>query len=157
MILKILLKAENIEKMYFTIQKDIAARLMAGPGDSNYNAYSVKTSYLAEFKTVFPISRSCFIPVPHVDSVFIEIHKKKVIKKKTNNIDIEDFFNFIDACFLHRRKKMINSIQNSGRASLVDKIDLIVKMLHGIGKDTSVRAESLALSDYINLYVSLKK
>ncbi|MBM3705081.1 MAG: hypothetical protein FJW66_01010 [Actinobacteria bacterium] len=42
-------------------------------------------------------------------------------------------------------------------AARIDKIDLIAKMLRGIGKDRNIRAEELELNDFMNLFISLKQ
>jgi 16S rRNA (adenine1518-N6/adenine1519-N6)-dimethyltransferase len=155
-IIKLLLEAMKIDEMYFTIQKDIASRLTAGVGEKDYSSYTVKANYLADFKVLFKIERTCFFPVPFVDSVFIKSKRKTGMKKMLSSKETPYFFNFIDACFAHRRKKLINSIQASGYSALVDKIDIIAKMLHGIGKDTSIRAENLKLEEFLNLFNSIR-
>jgi 16S rRNA (adenine1518-N6/adenine1519-N6)-dimethyltransferase len=65
------------------------------------------------------------------------------------------FFNFIDKCFTHRRKKLVNSLFG-GSPKNIDKIDLTVKMLSDIGKGRDARAEELTLADYLFLYNNLK-
>jgi len=154
LILKIMLEAPEIEHYCLTIQRDIADRLTAKKGDKNYSSYAVKANFLADFKILFPVSRSCFIPVPFVDSVVVKAGRK--VSKKTANINTPDFFAFVEDCFLHRRKKLINSLLTSNEHKYVDKINLIIKMLHGIGKDKNLRAEDLRLDDFLFLYRSLK-
>jgi len=154
LIIKIMLEAPEIEHYCLTIQKDIADRLTAKKGDKNYSSYTVKASFLADFKILFPVSRSCFIPVPFVDSVVVKAGRK--VSKKTADIDTPDFFGFVEDCFLHRRKMLINSLLASNEHKYVDKINLIIKMLHGIGKDKNLRAEDLRSDDFLFLYRSLK-
>ena len=156
-IIKLLMEAGKIDQMYFTIQKDIASRLTARVGEKDYSSYAVKTSYLGKYKVLFKIERSCFFPVPFVDSVFIGVRKRSGSKNILNSENTRDFFDFVDACFLHRRKKLINSIMASGKSRFVDKIDLIAKMLHGIGKDTSIRAENLSLEEFLVLFNSIEQ
>ncbi|MBN1299501.1 MAG: ribosomal RNA small subunit methyltransferase A [Actinobacteria bacterium] len=165
LILKILLEAPGIEKMYLTIQKDIAERLLAKKGDKNYSSYSIKTGFLADFKILFNIQKTCFMPAPHVDSVFIEVSARErnlegnVYKYQDRSLSLQQvkrFFNFIDACFANRRKKMINSIENSGAVLPVDKMDLMIKMLHVIGKNKDIRAEQLELNDFLEIFIALE-
>ena len=154
LILKIMLEAPEITHYCLTIQRDIADRLTAKKGDKNYSSYAVKANFLADFKILFPVSRSCFIPVPFVDSVVVKAGRKT--SKKTADINTPDFFGFVEDCFLHRRKKLVNSLLTSDEHKYVDKINLIIKMLHGIGKDKNLRAEDLRLEDFLFLYRSLK-
>jgi 16S rRNA (adenine1518-N6/adenine1519-N6)-dimethyltransferase len=153
-ILKIMLEAPEIEQYCLTIQKDIADRLTAKKGDKNYSSYTVKANFLSDFKILFSVSRSCFIPAPFVDSVMVRAVRKT--SKKTADINIPDFFDFVEDCFLHRRKKLINSLLDSNVHKYVDKINIIIKMLHGTGKDKNSRAEDLDLDDFLFLYRSLK-
>ena len=95
------------------------------------------------------------MPVPKVDSVFIEVCRKNMKDSKISSVLVNDFFSFIDNCFLHRRKKLVNSLQKVLEKYNIDKKDLMVKMLHGIGKDAEVRAEDLTLDDFIKLFLAL--
>ena len=154
LILKIMLEAPEIEQYCLTIQKDIADRLIAKKGDKNYSSYAVKANFLADFKILFSVSRNCFVPAPFVDSVVVKAGRK--IAKKTADINTPDFFGFVEDCFLHRRKKLINSLLASNEHKYIDKINLIIKMLHDIGKDKNLRAEDLDPDDFLFLYRSLK-
>lgn len=154
LILKIMLETPELEFYCLTIQKDIADRLTAKKGDKNYSSYAVKANFLADFKILFSVSRNCFVPVPFVDSFVIKATRKT--SKKTSDIDTQDFFGFIEDCFLHRRKKLINSLLAANEYKYIDKINLIIKMLRGIGKDKNLRAEDLDLDDFLFLYRSLK-
>lgn len=154
LLLRILLQAESAGKMVLTIQKDIAERILASTGDSNYSSYTVKANILADFNFCFQISRNCFIPRPFVDSSVIEVTGKDRRFLSEYGFDIKNFFKFIDSCFLHRRKKLINSlVQNS--PAYCHKIELIIKLLTEMGKDKNVRAEELSFKDYICLYRNL--
>ena len=154
LILKIMLEAPEIERYCITIQRDIADRLIAKKGDKNYSSYAVKANFLADFKILFSVSRSCFIPAPFVDSVVVKAGRKT--SEKTADIKTSEFFGFVEDCFLHRRKKLINSLLTSNENKYIDKINLIIRMLHGIGKDKNLRAEDLRLDDFLFLYRSLK-
>ncbi len=160
LILKILIEAPGIKKMYLTIQKDIAERLLAKPGDKDYSSYCVKANFFADFKIMFQVPRNCFMPIPNIDSTVIEVSVKDSCIILINKNNIGEFFYFIDSCFLHRRKKLTNSLQASLRQSVlqqdnIDKKDLIVKMLHGIGKEADIRAEDLTIQEFITLFLSI--
>jgi 16S rRNA (adenine1518-N6/adenine1519-N6)-dimethyltransferase len=154
LVLKILLEAGDIKEMFITIQKDIALRMLASAGDKNYSSYTVKSNFLADYKLCFQISRNCFLPRPFVDSSVVRATRKdnKALVKK--NFNIKDFFDFLTGCFLHRRKKLINSLmQRNSRYCY--RPELIIKLLSEIGQDRNTRAEELSLEDYIFLYRNL--
>lgn len=154
LILKILIEAEDIKKLFITIQKDIAERLLASVGDKNYSSYTVKSNFLADFNFCFQISRNCFLPKPFVGSVVVEASRKDNRVLMDENFKTGDFFDFVNSCFLHRRKKLINSLSQSN-TRYCDKLELVIKLLSEIGKNGDVRAEELYLKDYISLYKKL--
>lgn len=186
LILKILLESESINSLVVTIQKDIADRLISPPGSKDYNAYTVKANFLADFNVLFLISRNCFVPRPNVDSAVVKITKKdyrhlvkgllEELEKELEGLeetkeiekagDIEsignirkviiDFFKFVDICFLHRRKKLVNTLIRSS-SEYKEKEKLILELLSCMGKDKNVRAEELSLANYIFLYKNLQK
>ena len=165
LLIKILIEATGIDRLFVTIQKDIADRVLASPGDKNYSLYTVKSNFLASYNVCFQISRNCFRPKPFVDSTFIEIIRKDGSDLSKELIGIQgeienknkaviDFFKFIDDCFSNRRKKIINSLISSSKKYL-DKKVLIIKLLNEINKGENIRAEELKLEDFIFLYKNI--
>jgi len=154
LVIKILLESEDIKKMFITIQKDIALRMLASAGDKNYSSYTVKSNFLADFNLSFQISRNCFLPRPFIDSAVVEATRKdnKVLVEK--NFNIKDFFDFVTKCFLHRRKKLVNSLSQNN-SKYWHKLELVIKLLSEIGQDRNTRAEELSLENYVFLYKNL--
>jgi 16S rRNA (adenine1518-N6/adenine1519-N6)-dimethyltransferase len=182
LIIKILLEAPQIKEMYFTIQKDIADRILAVPGQKNYSSYSVKTKFLADCRVMFNIPRSCFMPAPFVDSVFIRVVAKKpdlpALSKKYAAMDtglnitdlikssgdiicspdfLGEYFSFVDMCFAHRRKKLLNSLRESKNRIIIDKINLIIRILLCFGKNQDIRAEELAAEEIFILFLKIRQ
>jgi len=153
LILKILRETDKIPQSWMTIQKDIAVRLTAKPGDKNYSSYTVKSNTLASFRSCFNISRNCFLPKPFVDSAVIELTRKEIPSELRAGDGIERFFNLVNASFAHRRKMLLNSL--SKNKDLSKELDRIAKLLPEIGKSKEVRAEELSLEDYIFLYKNI--
>jgi len=153
LILKILRETDKISQSWMTIQKDIAVRLTAKPGDKNYSSYTVKSNTLASFRSCFNISRNCFLPKPFVDSAVIELTRKEIPSELRAGDGIERFFNLVNASFAHRRKMLLNSL--SKNKDLSKELDRIAKLLPEIGKSKEVRAEELSLEDYIFLYKNI--
>ena len=153
LLLKILTETEDIKRFFVTIQKDIAERLLASAGDKNYSSYTLKSNFLADFNYCFQISRNCFFPRPFIDSAVIEVNRKNRGIPEGKNFNTEDFFDFLNSCFLHRRKKLVNSLSRSDK--YCHKLKLIIKLLSEIGRSKDVRAEELGLKDYIFLFNEL--
>ncbi len=166
LILKILLEGNGIDSFCVTIQKDIADRLVSKIRSKNYSSYTVKANFLASFKICFPISRSCFMPKPLVDSAAVRVKRKDIknifkdffcadASSSGTKDEVTDFFGFIDGCFLHRRKKLVNSLEKSS-SKYSSKTDSVVRLLSEIGKDKNARAEELNLKDLIFLYKNIR-
>jgi len=180
LILKILSQTKKIDDFFITIQKDIADRILAKPKDKNYNAFTVKLNYYAYFVKSFPISRVCFYPKPFVDSVTIHLKRKenllpsevinKIKKNKIKNKYIladednsnsleniienftNNFFKFVEDCFSHRRKKLINSLMFSNDY-YKNNHEKLLSDLESLGFNKDIRPEELSLEDYIKLFI----
>lgn len=60
-------------EIVLTVQAEVAARIMSGPGTKVYGALSVGVAVHARVTTVCKVPRQAFRPVPRVDSVAIRI------------------------------------------------------------------------------------
>ncbi|MGM0368247.1 MAG: 16S rRNA (adenine(1518)-N(6)/adenine(1519)-N(6))-dimethyltransferase RsmA [Actinomycetota bacterium] len=149
LLLKVFREAKDINEGYVTIQKDIADRIQAEPKTKDYGAYTVKANVLADYNIEFIVSRNCFIPKPNVDSAVVKILKNLKLDGK----NVKGFFSFVDGCFAHRRKKLLNSLKNN--KAFGGKIGLVQDILKEMGKSKSIRGEELTIKEYIYLYENL--
>lgn len=62
--------------MAVTIQREVAERLMAGPGEEEYGSISVVASAAAGCERVAHLPPACFWPRPKVDSAMIVLRRK---------------------------------------------------------------------------------
>ena len=85
----------------------------------------------------------------------LETSRKKLPEGFNSDNDIDDFFDLVNSAFLHRRKKLLNSL--SLNAGIQARLKRITTLLDDIGKDQGVRAEDLSLEDYISIFNMLKK
>ena len=92
LLLKILTEAKDVRKLFVTIQKDIAERLLASVGDKNYSSYTLKSNFLADFNLCFQISRNCFLPRPFIDSVVVGVNRKDTGILAGKNFSTGDFY-----------------------------------------------------------------
>ncbi|WP_115018275.1 16S rRNA (adenine(1518)-N(6)/adenine(1519)-N(6))-dimethyltransferase RsmA [Synechococcus sp. UW140] len=61
------------KRLVLLIQKEVAERIRARPGDSSFSALSVRMQLLARCTTVCPVPPRCFQPPPKVQSEVIQI------------------------------------------------------------------------------------
>ena len=126
---------EAIGRMLVMVQREVAARLVARPGDAAYGLPSVKVSYHAEARTVGRVPPSVFLPRPRVESALVEI-----VRRPTPLVDVDPqvLFGMVRAGFGQRRKMLRRSLRN-----LIDEEGLIIA-----GVDPTARAEDLGLDDW---------
>ena len=127
------------------VQNEVATRLVAKAGSSDYGAITAILGYYGSVKKLFKVSAGCFIPAPKVDSavIRIDLYKEKPYNPKNEKL----FRNTIKAAFEMRRK----TLQNALSAKLGFSKELIAKALAEIGHDENVRGERLSTEDFVKL------
>ncbi len=101
------LESENWSKMTIMVQKEVADRMIAKPGNKNYGRLSIMVQAQASVEKHFDISNNLFFPKPKVKSSLISIMPKNNLKH--NKII---FYSIIKLAFQKRRKILKNSISN---------------------------------------------
>ena len=81
---------------------------VAKPGSKNYSRLSVTIYYRAKCELLETISKNCFKPKPKVDSCMIKIIPRK--KPPFMLIDEKKYFDLVRKLFIHRRKKIKNTL-----------------------------------------------
>lgn len=144
-VMKLLEDKLNIESITVMVQKEVAKRLIALPGDKLSGAITYAVNYYCEPEEVVIVPNSSFVPEPQVESEVIKLNLRKEAPVQLDNEEL--FFKFIKASFMQRRKTLINGISNSG---LMTKEEF-KQLLHKVGLNENVRGESLNLQDFANL------
>ena len=136
----------NLNEAIVMVQKEIADRIMANPGNKNYGAYTVKLSLYTDVVDKFSVSRTNFIPQPRVDSTVIKLKRNNYTDKR-----IADTACMIaDAAFAHRRKTIANSIKQYFSDDNTKAENIIISIVNS-GIETNTRAESLTREDFIKI------
>lgn len=138
-IMKLLEDKLNIESITVMVQKEVAKRLTAKPGDKLSGAITYAVNYYAEPEEIIIVPNSSFIPEPEVESEVIKLNLRS--KPPVNVTNEELFFKLIKTSFMQRRKTLVNGISNSGLMKKEEMKELLKKI--GIGEN--VRGESLTL------------
>ena len=127
------------------IQNEVAARLVAKAGSSDYGAITAVLGYYGKARKLFKVSAGCFVPAPKVDSavVRIDLYGEKPYQPKDEKL----FRALIRAAFEMRRKTFVNAVA----AKLPYTKELLVSALASIGQDENVRGERLSTEDYVRL------
>ena len=130
----------NILDMTLMVQLDVANRLTSKPKSSEYGYISVYLNYYFDLETLFEVDKTCFNPVPKVDSAIIRL-KKKDIKYQVNE---EIFFKLIKDAFQFKRKNIRNNLKNYDLYKIQE-----VLLKHNL--DITCRAEELPIEIFIEI------
>ncbi|WP_085875322.1 16S rRNA (adenine(1518)-N(6)/adenine(1519)-N(6))-dimethyltransferase RsmA [Peptoniphilus vaginalis] len=145
---KLLLSKVNLVSITVMVQKEVAKRLAAQPGNKDYGSLSVFINYYTDCKYKFQVPSSVFMPKPNVDSAVVNLKMKE-----REDLDTDFLFKIVRAAFTTRRKTLLNSFSNS---RLPYSKDDIKRALELSGIDEGRRAETLSLEEFIILSVNFK-
>ena len=125
----------------FMLQKEMARRISAVPGTSDYGALSLilQLQYRVEFLRTVPAT--VFLPAPDVDSAFVRIAPRRHGELPPH--DPEKFFRLVRQGFSQRRKQLRNLLRT--------EIPRWEEAATAIGFDPRARAEELGLEQWIAL------
>ncbi len=144
-IFSLLENCPNMEYAVLMIQKEVAMRIKAGPGNKEYGLLTVMIQYYADVEYLMDVSRNCFYPRPEVDSAVIKIIPHGRDKYKLKNEAV--FKSLVRKAFQMRRKTMLNICSAEFRA---DK-EKTKKYLDVLGIDSNKRPENLTIHNFISI------
>jgi len=141
----------TFETLVLLMQKEVAQRIVAPPGNSNFSALSVRIQLLAKCHEVCDVPSKCFQPPPKVDS------KVVIIKPfATNDQDFYETGKLLEKLLKHafagRRKKLRNTI-----GSFVTSHDPIKEFFAYKGISLDQRPQEISPSDWFSLAKTLKE
>ena len=93
----------NFDKAVICIQKEVAARMMAEPGSSEYGRLSVFSQLTYKAETLALVERTAFAPAPKVDSCIISLVKTGFLLSGCEE-------KAIGAIFSHKKKSVKNAV-----------------------------------------------
>ena len=151
-IMKLLEENLNLESITVMVQKEVANRLTAIPGENKEaGAISYSIYYYSDAETVLNVPRNCFIPSPEVDSAVINL---KLLKSPRIEIQDEKFlFQVIKVAFSQKRKTLVNSLVNNKICTSKQEAE---NSLIELGLNPKARGEELSLQDFADLVEKLK-
>ncbi len=134
-------EAQKPSEMVLMIQREVAQRIIAGPGRGSM--LSLSCQFYADCNIEFFVGKGNFLPAPKVDSAIISL-KVKSQKLKVNE---EKLFEIARIGFSSKRKKLIGNL-SKGLKTDKEKLENIFKE---IGLSEGVRAQELSVSDWVKL------
>ncbi len=107
---KFLFEEPKPDSVTVMIQREVADRILAGPGDMSSLAVAVQT--LASPRRVVNVPRQAFFPSPEVDSAVIHmaIRPAAELRNFLKNSPSDHYFRVVRTAFAQRRKQLGNSL-----------------------------------------------
>ncbi len=145
-IMKLLEEELELESITVMIQKEVADRLIAIPGQKNTGAITYSVYYYASSEAILEVPNNSFIPEPEVTSKVIKlnIRKEPVVKPQ----DKEKMFKIIKCAFMQKRKTLLNSLTNN---KIFNNKQQGIEILKSLGINENIRAEELTLEKFAKI------
>ena len=145
-IMKLLEDRLDLESITVMIQKEVADRLIAIPGERETGAITYSVYYYATAEGIMEVPNDSFIPEPEVTSKVIKLtlRKEPPVEVKSRGV----MFRIIKSAFMQRRKTLLNALTNTKVFMSKEEGLRILKELH---LDENVRAEKLTLQDFAEI------
>ncbi len=149
-IMKFIEGAKKCDAIIVTIQKEVALRICAKEGCSDYGAITASINATCDTEIIEYINRDKFYPSPNVDSAVVKIVTNK---EKFNILDIKAYRNLVKNSFLMRRKTLVNNLMKSYNLNREYCENLLTKL----NIDINARGESLSPKVFVELSNELVK
>ncbi|WP_433531389.1 16S rRNA (adenine(1518)-N(6)/adenine(1519)-N(6))-dimethyltransferase RsmA [Micromonospora sp. CA-263727] len=139
-VLHLLAELPSLRHGLVMVQKEVADRLVAGPGSKVYGIPSVKLAWHARARAAGKVPPNVFWPVPNVDSGLVAFTRREPPRP---DVPREQVFAVVDAAFAQRRKTL-----RAALAGWAGGADRAAATLTAAGVDPGARGESLTVEQF---------
>ena len=136
----------------YMLQKEAALRITAPPDTKARYPLGVAIEVMGRASIVKNVSRTCFRPVPKVDSALVEIVLEKNFELASDLLWAE----ILHAGFSHRRKTLINNFKSADKFSEI-KLSDWSEIFAMSEINENIRAEDLSCDEWLKIYNSFRK
>ncbi len=144
LLVQLLSQIALIQEMIFMVQREIAARLTAEPGDSNYGRLTVTVGRSCAVKTLFEVGPEAFYPAPKVRSSVVHFSPRTVPLGPV--LQPRLFESVVRDAFAQRRKTLRNALKHYP----------VEPVFTRLGIDSQLRAERLSIEEFAELASALE-
>jgi 16S rRNA (adenine1518-N6/adenine1519-N6)-dimethyltransferase len=130
------------------VQKEVAERIVARPGSSDYGSLAVLHALTTEVRRTRDLAPRCFHPPPAVTSAFLRIRPRADAPLRPGELRAVE--RVVRAAFGQRRKTLVNALRGGG-LSPAPEAETIRAVLAELGHDERVRAERLSPEEHLVL------
>ena len=137
-----------VERAVFLLQRELAARLAAGPGTKDYGILSVVLGRRWSIKLLKVLPASVFLPEPNVDSALVSLQLREAGELPA--CDARTFEQIVRAGFSQRRKQLRKLLTMLGQWAVPVVSDWLA-VTKQLDVPETVRGEELSLLQWIAL------
>ena len=136
-----------VDAMFVTIQREVAERMTASPGNRNYGTLSIFLQATGAVEIIRLLKPGVFWPPPNVDSAMVHYARET---DKSDRIEDMDLFGAVVALFMGHRRKMLRACARQAPVELGGR-DLWLDIFRRCSVDPTVRPEELSPRQYVDL------
>jgi 16S rRNA (adenine1518-N6/adenine1519-N6)-dimethyltransferase len=137
-----------VESMVMMVQREVADRLAAPPGGSEYGLLSATAQLYSRVEKLFDLPPGAFSPPPKVHSAVVRL----TIEPRLEELQVpeREFIDFLKLSFSQKRKTLCNNLKARYEAGQLKTA------LEQTGIESTVRAEALSLDESANVFRALQ-
>ncbi len=139
---KLLNHHKQIHSCVLMMQKEVAERIVAGPGGKDYGALTIGVTYHADATLIATLPPENFYPAPKVDSALLKLTMRENPKVAVD--DEELFFKIVRMAFRTRRKMLKNTLTRGRLAPA----EVLVAAFEELGIAPQRRPETLDITEF---------
>jgi len=133
----------RFEHITVMVQKEVAQRLCANPGEEQYGSITASVNWYGEVKRLFAVPAGCFLPAPKVDSAVVRLSLYP--EPRCPVTDVEMLRRVIKGAFAQRRKTLLNSMASVFPEYGKPRLSALIERA---GYAPTVRGETLGICDF---------
>lgn len=133
----------RVPRAAFLVQKEVADRLVARPGDEAYGSLSVLVAAWSRARLLGRVRRGSFRPPPKVEGGFVGLELRPPPLPEP---EMPDFIAFVRLAFSQRRKTLRNALSSRWGRERAEAV------LAAAGVAEKVRAEELGLEAFLEIW-----
>ena len=132
------------ETITVMVKREVAQRICAKPGSSEYGSFSIYVNYHTEAELLFDVSPECFLPKPKIWSSVIKLKTRKQHLLKP--VHEKALFSVVRAAFNQRRKTLVNALHAAYGANMSK--EEIRTIIEHCGFNSMTRGETLSIDSF---------
>jgi 16S rRNA (adenine1518-N6/adenine1519-N6)-dimethyltransferase len=137
------------ERIVFLVQKEVADRITASAGSSDYGALTVGIQTVAAAERLFKVPAGAFNPPPRVDSAVVRLAPRAT--RLIADHEVAGFRRFVTGMFGFRRKQLLRGLRELTHW----EADRVSAVLTTLSAEPTARPEVLEPAQFVALFREL--